>query len=182
MTQEMELITLSHTQHVNTQNEAGEDSEAARTSGNGHLPTQALPGYPEPQGTSYSTHHARPGWGTPPSSVDLGSKRGPEWGPTASSLPRTGCDRLAPQASPALPVVPVALRGGSPISACPGTIAAFAASQGVEAEGVHLTHVTLGPDCQGRTQAPPCRLLTKAQAAAASWPRMKRHDVRVRHP
>lgn len=50
MTQEMEPITLSSTWHVHTQNEAGEDSEAAGTSGNSDLPTQALPGYPEPQG------------------------------------------------------------------------------------------------------------------------------------
>lgn len=77
-------------------------------------------------------------------------------------------------------MVPVALRGGGPVGARPGTIAAFAAGQGVEAEGVHVTHVTLGPDCLGRTQAPPRRLLTKAPAAAASWPRMKR--VRVRRP
>ena len=87
MTQEMELITLSHTQHVNTQNKAGKDSEATRTSDNSHLPTQALPGYPEPQGTSYSTYHAHPGWEAPSSSVDEGSKRGPEWGPMASSFP-----------------------------------------------------------------------------------------------
>lgn len=86
----------------------------------------------------------------------------------AGSAPVTlpPCD---PGPASALPVVPVALRGGGPISARPGTIAAFAASQGVEAEGVYLTHVTLGPDCQGRTQAPPCRLLTKAPAAAARF-------------
>ena len=100
----------------------------------------------------------------------------------ASPLPRTGCDRLAPQASPALPVVPVALQGGGSVGAHPGTIAAFAAGQGVEAEGVHLTQVTLGPDRPGRTQAPPCRLLTEAPAAVASWTRMKRHGVRVRRP
>lgn len=182
MTQEMELITLSHVQHVNTQNKAGEDSEAARTPGNSYLPTQALPSYPEPQGTSYSTHHARPGWGVPQSSVEVRSKRGPKWGPMASSLPRTGCDRLAPHASPALPVVPVALHGGGPVGAHPGTIAAFATGQGVEAEGAHLTHVTLGPDRPGRTQAPPCCLLTKAPATVASWPRIKRHGIRVRRP
>lgn len=88
--------------------------------------------------------------------------------------------QTSPQASPALPVVPVALRGGGPVGARPGTIAVFAAGQGVEAEGVHFTHVTLGPDRPWRTQAPPRRLLTKAPAAVASWPRMKR--VRVRRP
>ena len=88
--------------------------------------------------------------------------------------------QASPQASPALPVVSVALWGGGAVGARPGTIAAFAASQGVEAEGVHFTHVTLGPDRPRRTQAPPRHLLTKAPAAVASWPRMKR--VRVRHP
>lgn len=81
--------------------------------------------------------------------------------------------------SPALPVVPVALRVGGPSSSAhPGAVAAFAASQGVEAEGMVLTHVTLGPGCAGRAEAPPRRLLTKAPATAAGWPGRKEIQVR----
>lgn len=31
----------------------------------GHLPTQALPGYPKHEGTSYPTHAIHPGWSSP---------------------------------------------------------------------------------------------------------------------
>lgn len=65
---------------------------------------------------------------------------------------------------------PVALQGGSPNSAPPGTVAAFTASQGMEAEGIGVTHVTLGPDRVGRAEAFPRHLFTKAWAAAACWP------------
>lgn len=64
-------------------------------------------------------------------------------------------------------MVPVALRGGSLKGAPPGTVAAFAAGQGVEAEGVRLTHFTLGSDGAGRAEAFPCHLLTKVLATAA---------------
>jgi len=69
--------------------------------------------------------------------------------------------------APALPVVPVALRGGGPNGAPPGTVAAFAASQGVEAEGMRVTHLTLGPDRVGRAEALPRHLFTKAWATVA---------------
>lgn len=86
-------------------------------------------------------------------------------------LPITGPSRSMHLSSPALPVVPVALQGGSPSnSAPPGAVAALAASQGVEAEGVCLTHLTLGPDRAGRAEALPRHLLTKAPATAACWP------------
>lgn len=72
--------------------------------------------------------------------------------------------------SPALPVVPVALqRGGPSSSAHPGAVAALAASQGVEAEGMALTHITLGPGRAGRADTLPRHLLTKAPATAAGW-------------
>lgn len=90
-------------------------------------------------------------------------------------------ESLVLQASPALPVVLVALRGGRPIGAHPGTVAAFAASQGVEAEGVCLTHVTLGPDRAGRAEARPCCLLTEALATAACCPGTETW-WRVRYP
>lgn len=68
-------------------------------------------------------------------------------------------------------MVPVALRGGSPSSSAPpGAVAAFTASQGVEAEGMCLTHFALGPDCEGRAEALPRHLLTKAPATVACWP------------
>lgn len=79
-------------------------------------------------------------------------------------------------------MVPVALLGGSPVGAHPGTVAAFAAGQRVEAEGMCLTRITLGPDRAGRAKAHPRRLLTKAPAAGARWPGMKRHGERVRRP
>lgn len=65
-------------------------------------------------------------------------------------------------------MVPVALWCGSPSSsAAPGAVAAFAASQGVEAEGLCLTHFTLGPDGARRAEALPRHLLTKAPATVA---------------
>lgn len=67
-------------------------------------------------------------------------------------------------------MVPVALRGGGPNGAPPGTVAAFAASQGVEAEGMRVTHLTLGPDRVGRAEALPRHLFTKAWATVACWP------------
>lgn len=72
--------------------------------------------------------------------------------------------------SPAPPVIPVAFWGSSPNGAPPGTVAAFAASQWVEAEGMGLTHLTLGPDHAGRAEALPCHLLTEAPATVARWP------------
>lgn len=67
-------------------------------------------------------------------------------------------------------MVPVTLRGGRPNGAPPGTVAAFAASQGVEAEGMQVTHLTLGPDSVGKAEALPRHLLTKAPATVACWP------------
>lgn len=71
--------------------------------------------------------------------------------------------------APALPVVPVALPGGSPNGAPPGTVAAFAASQGMETEGMRVTHLTLWPDRVGRAEALPCHLITEAWATIARF-------------
>lgn len=70
-------------------------------------------------------------------------------------------------------MVPVALWGGDPNCASPGTVATFTASQGVEAEGMHITRLTLGPDGAGRAEALPCHLFTEAWATVASWPENK---------
>lgn len=82
--------------------------------------------------------------------------------------------------APALPVVPVTLRGGRPNGAPPGTVAAFAAGQGVEAEGMRVTHLTLGPDRVGKAEALPRRLLTKAPATVAwlaAWESIVAHST-----
>lgn len=77
-------------------------------------------------------------------------------------------------------MVPVALRGGSPSNgAPPGAVAAFTASQGVEAEGMCLTHFTLGPDCEGRAEALPRHLLAKVPATVACWPGDKQIQCKI---
>lgn len=79
----------------------------------------------------------------------------------------TGPDRPMYPNSPALSTVPVALWGGGSNDATPGTVAAFTASQGVEAEGMHFTGLTLGPDCARRAEALPRYFFTQASATVA---------------
>jgi hypothetical protein len=85
--------------------------------------------------------------------------------------------------SPALPAVPVAFRDGSPNGASPGTVAAFTASQRVEAEEICLTGLTLGPDCVGRAETLTRHLFTKAPATVACCQgiKIKRYHVSSRH-
>lgn len=71
------------------------------------------------------------------------------------------CDsRLAP----ALPAVPVTLRDGRLNGALPGAVADVTASHRVKVEGIHLTDLTLRPDCVGWAETLPCHLFTKASA------------------
>lgn len=91
----------------------------------------------------------------------------------------TGSGILVYHSSPALPAVPVALRDGCLNGALPGAVAGFTASQGVEVEGIHLTDLTLGPDCAGWAETFPCHLFTKASATITSCRGIKRHYVRV---
>lgn len=61
----------------------------------------------------------------------------------------------------------VTLWASSPKGAHLGTVTYFTARQGVEAEEIGLTHITLGPDCVGRAQTPPGHLITEASTTAA---------------
>lgn len=70
--------------------------------------------------------------------------------------------------SPALPVVRVALRGAH--RACrahAGAVAGLAARPGVEAKGVGVADLALGPGRARRAEASPSCLLAGAPAAAA---------------
>lgn len=93
--------------------------------------------------------------------------------------PVTGSDTLVYHSSPALPAVPVTLRDGRLHGALPGAVADFAASQGVEVEGIHLADLTLGPDCAGWAETLPCHLFTQAPATIASCQGIKRRCIRV---
>lgn len=97
----------------------------------------------------------------------------------APGCPVPGPGTLVHLSLPALPTVPVTLRDGRLYGALPGAVADFTASQGVEVEGIHLTDLTLGPDCVGWAEALPCPLFTKAPATITSCQGVKGHRVRA---
>lgn len=84
--------------------------------------------------------------------------------PRGTPVALSPCD---PGLAPALPTVLIAIWGGGPNDAPPGTVAAFTSSYWVEAEGMQLAGLTLGPDCAGRAEALPCCLFTKPPATVA---------------
>lgn len=96
----------------------------------------------------------------------------------APDRPMTGPGTLVHHSSPALPAVPVTLRDGRLNGALPGAVADVTASHRVKVEGIHLTDLTLRPDCVGWAETLPCHLFTKASATITSCQGIKRHWVR----